>query len=119
MVGIFPVDDTTVVDGSLQPGMARAGKSIPFRFFVFDAQGRPVRNITTASGYGDRHKCGAGRDVDRIERYTSQRPALVHLGQGEYQYALKTRASWAGTCRTVGINLGDGVRHGAEFRFMR
>jgi hypothetical protein len=42
---------------------------------------------------------------------------LQSFGGGSYQFNWKTSKAWAGTCRTIQVNLLDGINHIAVFKF--
>ncbi len=108
-----PVNNGRVVNKAI------AGRKIPFNFSVFDANGAPVRGVSYANARAKVHRCHTAAPTDRIETYTPRRPGLTRVRGGDYRYVFPTRSTWAGTCRTLSINLGDGIWHSAQFRFTR
>jgi hypothetical protein len=46
-------------------------------------------------------------------------PGLKNLGFGYYQYNWKTPASFARSCKTLQLDLGDGNIHTAAFQFLK
>jgi hypothetical protein len=44
---------------------------------------------------------------------------LQNLGGGEYQLNWKSNTAWAGSCKVMHLDLGDGVRHDAHFKFIK
>ncbi|MFZ0323679.1 MAG: pentapeptide repeat-containing protein [Actinomycetes bacterium] len=108
-----PVNNGRVVNKAI------AGRKIPFNFSVFDANGAPVRSVAFSARRVDVHSCQAAAPTDRIEIYTPGLVGLTRVRGGDYRYVFPTRSTWAGTCRTLSINLGDGVWHSAQFRFTR
>jgi uncharacterized protein YjbI with pentapeptide repeats len=108
-----PVDNPPVVN------VATPGKAVPFNFTVSYPSGRPVQWLGTATPSSWSHACRPSANRDTVEWYTKAKPGLVNLGSGSYRYNFPTKTGWAGTCRTLRISLGDGVKHTASFRFTR
>ena len=52
---------------------------------------------------------------DRTARTDSS--ALKNLGDGNYQLNWKTPKTYANSCRTIALDIGDGVQHKALFKF--
>ncbi len=96
---------------------AKAGQTVPFKFTVTDANGSPVTDLTQVSTTSVAYSCEPGVPVDAIEEYATGGSGLQNFGDGTYQFNFKTKKGWAGSCRTLGIELGDGVNHKAKFQF--
>ena len=54
---------------------------------------------------------------DLVEETTAGGSGLQNLGDGYYQLNWKTPASYANSCKTVRLNLGEGIVHTALFKF--
>jgi hypothetical protein len=106
---------TAPVDNGLL-NVAKAGKTVPFRFTVTDGKGAPVTDLASAGRSSIARTCPTAT-TDAIEEYTSGPAGLQNLGGGAYQFNVTTSTSWAGTCRTLTITLGDGLPHSADFKF--
>ena len=104
-----PVDTTMV-------NKAKAGQTVPFKFTVTDANGHPVTNLTAVSTKAVAYTCESGLPVDAIEEYATGGSGLQNFADGTYQYNWKTPKTWRG-CRTLSLDLGDGVNHTADFQF--
>jgi hypothetical protein len=61
--------------------------------------------------------CSAGAPADDLEEYASTTAGLQNLGNGYYQWNWQTQKSWAGSCRTLKLDLGDGQVRTALFQF--
>lgn len=97
---------------------AKAGRMIPFRFTVTD-NGEPVTGLSEVTTTSTAHPCPTQLDGDAVESYVSgESGTLIDLGGGRYQYNWKTPKSWAGSCRTLTLDVGDGPRS-ADFEFTR
>jgi len=108
------------VDNHIRNG-AKAGQGIPLKFQVTDADGLGITGLT-APPVGvmiQNMNCGSTEvSTDPVEQYTAGASGLQDLGGGYYQFNWKTPKTFAGKCKTMYINLGDGNgTHGAEFTF--
>lgn len=87
---------------------AKAGQTIPIKWRLMDANGLPISDpssflgITVQTG-----SCGTIASIDAIETYSSV-SGLQYLGDGYWQFNWKTPKTYAGSCRTLRVNL-DGV----------
>ena len=63
--------------------------------------------------------CATGATVDELEEYASGNSGLQNLGNGYYQFNWSTPASYAQSCKTLSVDLGDGVARSALFRFTK
>jgi hypothetical protein len=75
----------------------------------------PRRTTETAVSSVDR-PCGADRLAESIETYSGN-SGLQDLGDGYYQWNWATPKAYAGTCRTVRLDLGEPAPHTAAFTF--
>jgi hypothetical protein len=110
-----PVDTAPVMN------IAKAGQTIPFKWRLTDANGNPITNLTNVTITATSLSCDAGTSGDLIEEYTGGNAGLQNLGDGYYQWNWRTPASYANSCRTVNLNLGEsaGSEHTALFQFRR
>jgi uncharacterized membrane protein len=92
----------------------KAGSSIPVKFALGGNQGRDI--LATNSPATRRITCGAGPTINSGTERTVSRSGLHH-GAGRYIYVWKTKKAWAGTCREFVLELKDGTRHSARFKF--
>lgn len=61
--------------------------------------------------------CSLGVTLDPVEEYASGSSGLQNLGDGYYQFNWKTSTSYAKSCKTMKLDLGEGFVHTAEFWF--
>lgn len=94
----------------------KAGRSIPLRWRVLDAQGAPVTGLTTASVAATAIACPSVSE-NRIGTYGGSNGQLQNLGNGYYQLDWMAPSSLRGACRRLELNLGDGVPRPALFKF--
>jgi hypothetical protein len=108
-----PVDNLPVLN------RANAGQTVPLKWRLLDASGHPVTHLTLATVRVTSITCLSGLPVDTIDEYAAGESGLQNLGDGYYQYNWATPKSYAGTCRTVHLNLGEGggITHDAQFQF--
>jgi hypothetical protein len=105
------------VDGS-GPNTVNSGRAVPLKFTVSDASGVPVTDLTSVSVTAVTAPCDLGSTPD----LPSEQPAnggLLNLGGGSYSWVWKTPKSYAGSCKTLRLDLGDGLFHTADFRFVK
>jgi hypothetical protein len=64
--------------------------------------------------------CGtfAGEPESSIETYAGS-SGLQYLGDGNWQYNWKTPKSYTDSCRTMVLNLKDGSKYTANFKFKK
>jgi large repetitive protein len=115
--GLFaPVDRPTTVN------LSKAGQAVPLKWRLTDYNRVPVLNFApealgvAVSGI----QCTATATLDQIEEYTGS-SGLQNLGDGYYQFNWKTPAGYASSCKSIGLNLGEGTPRGpmAYFNFKK
>ena len=104
--------------------VAKAGQNIALKWRLLDAAGAPVTNLTAATVTVTvaNLACSAGTatTADPLAAPTGGGgSALRNLGDGHYQYTWSTPKSYANTCKTMQLNLGEGTTHDALFRFTK
>ena len=60
--------------------------------------------------------CMTGADLGNVQPGQTA-GSLQNLGGGNYQLNWKTQKSWAGNCKAMHLDIGDGVTHDANFKF--
>ena len=108
-----PVDNPPVLNS------VKAGRAVPLKWHVSDATGAPVTNLTTATVTVQHLACGLSTTTDAIEQTFAGGSGLQNLGNGDYQLNWKTSTAWAGSCKTMRLDLGGGVVVRADFMFVR
>jgi hypothetical protein len=98
---------------------AKAGRTIPLKFRVTTADGAPVTNLTSVRVTVTSSSCTLGSTPDAIEEYASGGSGLQNLGNGTYQFNWSTPTGYARSCKTLSLDLGDGVPRQAQFQFTR
>jgi len=99
--------------------VANAGRAIPLVFSVTDALGNGVTNLPQFAIYQVQYQCGNTDNflTQPIEAYATGASGLQNLGGGNYQFNWNTAKNFAGSCRQIQVNAGDGVIHVADFKF--
>lgn len=105
-----PVDN-----GSLN--VAMAGRAIPLKWQVLDASGAPVTDLGSAQVTSAVLDCASGASQSPVSECATGNSGLQNLGDGCYQWNWATSKSYAGSCRTLSLSLGDGATHTAAFEF--
>ncbi|MBI5652889.1 MAG: PxKF domain-containing protein [Chloroflexi bacterium] len=112
---------TSPVDNPPTMNIAKAGQAIPLKWRLLNASGAPVTNLSstvvkvTAIGLS----CAAGTTTDQIEEYAAGESGLQNLGNGYYQWNWKSPKTYANSCKTLKLDLGEGTgnEHTALFQF--
>ena len=99
--------------------VANAGKSIPVKWRIVDANGAPVTTWPTVTVTATSLSCSLGSTPDLIEEYAAGASGLQNLGNGYYQFNWATPKSYANSCKTLHLSLGDGADHTAQFQFKK
>jgi hypothetical protein len=108
-----PIDNNGVLN------IAKAGQTIPLKFMITDANGNPVTNLTSVTVTAVSLPCSAGTSADQIEEYATGASGLQNLGNGYYQWNWKTPTTYVNSCKTLNLNLGEGLVHTALFQFKK
>jgi hypothetical protein len=109
------------VDNAPTLNVAKAGQAIPLKWRIVDANGLPVTNLSSVSVTVASLSCSLGTTTDALEEYTSGDSGLQNLGDGYYQFNWKTPKTYANSCKTLKLNLGEGsgFEHTALFKFTK
>ena len=110
-------DFSSPVDAAPVLNSAKAGQTIPLKWRITDANGVPVTNLASVQVSVASLSCSTGTGVDAVETYTTGASGLQNLGDGYYQYNWKTPKSYAGSCKTLRLDLGEGLYRTALFQF--
>ncbi|HKU61655.1 MAG TPA: PxKF domain-containing protein [Gemmatimonadales bacterium] len=101
--GFFtPVDPNPAMNG------ANSGQAIPLKWTLKDFNGNPVTTLASVNVTAVSLSCSQGSTTDQIEEYAAGASGLINKGDGSYQFNWKTPTSYAKSCKTVKLDLGDG-----------
>ena len=89
----------------------------PLRWRLVGSDGTPVTDLTTASLQATSLACSDGTTSDLLEEIAAGSSGLLNLGNGYYQINWKAPKSYAGSCKTLHLDLGEGITRDALFRF--
>jgi hypothetical protein len=108
---VAPIDDLPVVN------TVSAGRTVPVKFSLGGNEGLDV--LAEGSPTSAQVACPGSGTTDAVEETTSAAGAGLSFDAttGVYQYSWKTSKSWAGTCRRLTIELREGSRLQALFKF--
>jgi hypothetical protein len=110
------------VDRPNTMNVSKAGQAVPLKWRLTDFNGAPVLNFAPeALGVAVTGlPCSTSSALDQIEEYAGN-SGLQNLGDGYYQFNWKTPTSYANSCRSIGLNLGEGAPRGplAYFNFKK
>ena len=97
----------------------RAGQSIPLKWRLTDANGAPITDLSSVQVSVVSLSCSFETTPDAVEEYTSGSSGLQNLGDGYYQFNWNTSKSYAGSCKTLQLDLGEGSYRTANFQFTK
>ena len=89
--------------------VSKAGQSIPLKWRLTDAGGNPVLDLHTAIVTVTGISCTLGSSTDLVEEVAPGGSGLQNLGDGYYQINWKTPSTYAGSCKNLNLDLGEGV----------
>lgn len=104
---------------NVRPNTLRAGQALPIKWRLTGAGGAPVLDLAAASLSVVDARCAMGSTADLPREEVAGNSGLQNLGDGYYQLNWKTPRSYAGSCKTVRLTLGDGVQHTFQVEFTR
>ena len=97
----------------------KAGQAVPVKWRLLDRSNAPVTNLTTATITVTSLSCSSGVTIDQIEETVAGTSGLKNLGNGYYQMNWKSPTTYASSCKTLHLNLNDGVTHDAIFQITK
>lgn len=113
-----PVDNNGVLN------VVKAGQAVPLKFRLLDANNQPVLSGVTASVTVVNLSCDRATTSDLLEELATGGSGLQNLGDGYYQFNWATSKTYANSCKTMRLNLGEGaggtaLYHTADFEFRK
>ena len=108
-----PVDNAPVLN------RVKAGQAIPVKWRLVDSAGTPITNLSSVRIYVTSLDCSLGTTVDQIEEAAAGSSGLQNLGNGYYQLNWKSPKTYAASCKTLHLDISDGVTHDALFQFTK
>jgi hypothetical protein len=107
------------VDNGGVANTVKAGAVIPLRWRSLDALTNPVTTLASATIKVAALTCGSTVTQDQIEETSPGGSGLQNLGNGYYQLNWKTPTTYARSCKTLKLDIGDGVTHDAIVWFTK
>jgi WD40 repeat protein len=108
-----PVDNPAVLN------VVKAGQSVPFKWRLMRADGSPYTSLGSVSMTVTSLSCNLGGTADMLEEVAAGSSGLQNLGNGNYQINWKAPKEYAGSCKMLHLNLGEGVTRDAYFQFVK
>lgn len=90
--------------------VSKAGQAIPLKWRLTDYFGNPVTNLTSVGVSVTNINCNLGDTSDQVEEYAAGSSGLQNLGNGYYQFNWKTPTSYANSCKSLHLDLGEGAK---------
>jgi hypothetical protein len=87
--------------------LSKAGQAIPLKWRLTDALGGPITNLGSVTVTVTSISCTLGVTSDEIEEVAAGTSSLQNLGDGYYQFNWKSPTSYAGSCKSLNLKLGD------------
>ena len=106
-----PIDNIPTVN------RVKAGQAIPIKWRLLDEAGAPITNLSSASLTVTTLDCALGATIDQAKEAVAGSSGLQNLGRGYYQLNWKSPKAYARSCKTLHLNINDGVTHDALFQF--
>jgi CSLREA domain-containing protein len=107
------------IDGNGVLNVAKAGRTISLKWRVLNAAGAPITNLSSATVTVANLACPSGATADDVEEYAKGGPGFQNLGNGYYQFNWATPKTYAGSCKTMQLDLGEGITRNALFQFTK
>lgn len=106
-----PVDNPPVLN------IVNAGRTIPLKWSVLDANGVAVNKLQTLIGISSTAIRCMSAVSDPDPSYVPLGSAGVKVDSSGYHYNWVTAKNWAGSCRRLTVALNDGTSYSADFQF--
>jgi hypothetical protein len=85
---------------------------------AFEASGKPSL-LTSATISVTTLDSALGTTIDQVEEVVAASSGLHNQGNGNYQLNWQSPKSYAGSCKTLHLDIHDGVTHDARFQFTK
>jgi hypothetical protein len=117
--GFFQPVDNLDANGNPVLNVVKAGQAIPLKWRLTDATGAPVTTLSSAQITVAGITCSLDTTADQLEEVAAGASGLQSLGDGNYQLNWKSPTSYAGSCKRLRLDLGEGSYHTADFKFTK
>ncbi len=109
--------DPVANDGVLN--LVRAGRAIPLKWRILDANDVPVTDLASVALSVESLSCTLGTTADALTETAAGGSGLQNLGDGYYQINWRSLLTYANSCKTLQLDLGEGILRSALFQFIR
>jgi serine protease AprX len=110
--GFFqPIDNPPLLN------IANSGRAIPIKWRLTDYYGNPVTNLSSVNVAAATLICSLGTTPDQLEEYATGSSGLLNQGDGYYHFNWASPKSYAGSCKTLVFDLGEGAGQGHTVLF--
>lgn len=93
----------------------KAGQAVPLKWRITTTDGKPVTDLTSVRLSTRGTWCGQGWTADQPEEKLTGDSGPQNLGDGYYQINWKVPDNYAGSCKTLRLELGEDTYRTAEF----
>ena len=97
--------------------VVQAGRAVPLKWRLVDADGLAIDDLEGVRVRTSPVSCDWVDGGEEVDEYAAGGSGFQNLGEGAYQFNWGTPRSYRGTCRSLVLELGDGVAHPLLFRF--
>ena len=97
-----PIDRPNILN------VSKAGQALPLKWRLTDANGDPVTTLSSVKVLVSDMGCASGTSADLVEEYAAGSSGLQNLGDGYYQFNWKSPTSYANSCKSLRLDLGEG-----------
>jgi hypothetical protein len=97
----------------------KAGQAIPLKWRLLDANGSPVLDLVSVEVRVSALSCAVGTSADLWSETAAGSSGLQNLGDGHYQFNWKSPTSYASSCKTLNLNMGEESPRSALFQFTK
>jgi hypothetical protein len=100
---------------------ANAGGAVPVKWRLVDAAGAPVTDLSSIGVTVKTLACTLGTTPDQPSEKAAGKSGLQNMGDGYYQFNWATPKAYAGSCKTLMLDLaeGPGMERTALFEFAK
>jgi hypothetical protein len=88
--------------------VSKAGQGIPLKWLLKDFFGNPITTLSAVTVKVTPQTCLLGSTADQVEEYATGSSGLQNFLDGNYQFNWATPKSYAKSCKTIGLDLGEG-----------
>jgi hypothetical protein len=107
------------VDAVPALNVVKAGQTVPLRWSLLQADGSAMTTLSSVKVTATSLACGLAGTTDLLEETPAGGSGLQNQGGGHYQFNWKTPSSYAGSCKVLHLDLGEGITRDSYFKFKK